>query len=132
LLASDANTYVFGKNEHAQIGIDFPIVYKPIICTSLIAVPVDDIAAEGSHSLELTATGLLLGTSNNLYGQLCSSNIQSLFSFIPIDSISDTKITKIAACPHSSAAIDSSDSLYVWGGHFGPNSNVFSMENPVS
>jgi alpha-tubulin suppressor-like RCC1 family protein len=129
LLTSKATIYVFGKNDHGQLGVDDPFVYKPTLCKSLIAEPIVAIAVGENHSLALTATGLLMGTGSNLYGQLCSSNTKSLFSFIPIDSMGDNKIAKITACSNSSAAIDSSGSLYVWGGQFGPNSRVFFMEN---
>lgn len=132
LLLTDTSTiWAFGHNNHGQLGADVndTIVYQPIEVTTLKGIPITHIAAGVSHSLALSATGLIFAAGSNKQGQLGISGTFDQYSFTCVESLSQVFIVFIAANGCYSAAIDEFGTLYVWGGQWGAYPQMVNFSN---
>ena len=131
LLSDTSSVWVFGHNNHGQLGLGQKSenVFEPTFCEPLKGVPVSSLAAGTTHSLALTSTGIVFAAGNNAQGQLGITSQSDQLVFTTIDSFANVHIVYIAAYACYSAAIDEFGTLYVWGGKWGPVPNILSYES---
>jgi hypothetical protein len=60
VLTDTSDVWVFGSNEHGQLGIDSPspAIAKPTYCHLLNGIPINELAAGSSHSLAMSSVGM--------------------------------------------------------------------------
>lgn len=88
-----------------------------------------DIGCGSSHTMIVTASGLLYGTGDNSSAQLGTGNKLSSSKFIKIEEMSSMKVKKVA-CGQYTASITLEGSLYIWGtGVFGEYLSAKKIEN---
>ncbi|OHS95852.1 hypothetical protein TRFO_10251 [Tritrichomonas foetus] len=131
LLTDTAEVYCMGHNNHGQLGLGNQAnsISEPTFCMALLGVPVISMAAGSSHSLALSATGVVFGAGSNKQGQLGISNQDDQYQFIVFDSLASVHIVHIAAYECVSAAIDEFGTLYVWGCQWGKSPNALTFQS---
>lgn len=108
-----------GANSHGQLGLG----YESEQCTSphrLETIPfepqkVREIAGGGAHVLVLDSERRLFACGWNHRGQLGVNSTEDLQTFVEIPAVSDKEVVELACGWDTSAAIDSSGRLFVWG-----------------
>ncbi|OHT01744.1 hypothetical protein TRFO_31300 [Tritrichomonas foetus] len=130
LLTDTAKVWAFGHNNHGQLGADIreEIVNEPILVDTLNGVPITHLAAGSSHSLALSATGILFAAGSNSQGQLGLSSNYDQYRFTPVEALSGVFVVFIAAHGCYSAAIDEFGSLYLWGGKWGSTPQIINFD----
>lgn len=130
LLSDLSEVWVFGYNNHGQLGIDGDNIIKtPKLCAGLTGVPVCCLAAGSNHTLALTSTGVVFGAGSNSQGQIGISSTKDISQFTIIDALSNVFIVFITAHSTTSAAIDEFGSLYLWGDRFGPSPSALTLNS---
>ncbi len=123
-LGTDGQVYAWGFNASGQLGNGLNSdSLTPILASLPAGTTISSIAAGGSHSLALSATGTVLAWGSNVFGQLASplvgSNpVDSAIPAVPTGLPPATAFVSIAAGEHSSYALTSVGVPWVWGGDY--------------
>lgn len=133
LLSDIADVWVFGSNNHGQLGIDgVQLVKTPTLCSGLTGVPVCCLAAGTNHTLALSTTGIVFGTGSNIQGQLAFASPNDVTQFTILEALSNVFIVHVAAYGTASAAIDEFGTIYLWGGKWGSSPNAMTFDTNCS
>lgn len=108
-----------GANSHGQLGLG----YESEQCTTphrLETAPFDPqkvrkIAGGGAHVLVLDSEHRLFACGWNHRGQLGVNSTEDLQTFVELPAVSEKEVVELACGWDSSAAVDASGSLFVWG-----------------
>ncbi len=123
-LGADSQVYAWGFNASGQLGDGQTAdSLTPVLASLPAGTTISSIAAGGSHSLALSATGTVLAWGSNVFGQLASplvgSNpVDSAIPAVPTGLPPATPFVSIAAGEHSSYALTTVGVPWVWGGDY--------------
>lgn len=110
-IATNGTAWGWGDNSFGQLGLATNVSgYTALELTNL--PPLNAIAGGGWHTLALATNGIVLSAGRNHFQQLGrSTSDDSLFA--PVTGVSN--IIRIAADLYTSAALDQSGTVWIWG-----------------
>ncbi|MDR0596872.1 MAG: Ig-like domain-containing protein [Clostridiales Family XIII bacterium] len=126
-LTSNGKVYAWGSNRNGLLGVGLPcqageMSNVPVQVVALNSQTVTGISANGNHCLARTGGGALYAWGANDYGKLGVAISGSDFGFgdkrntpVAVDSLSGTRITKVATSDDASLALDENGNVYEWG-----------------
>ncbi|VUG18790.1 DEBR0S4_02432g1_1 [Brettanomyces bruxellensis] len=108
------------KDRHAAEKVKFKIGPQT---TTELSQPIKAMSFGGNHSLALLEDGTLIGSGSNSEGQLfCQKDFKQLPAFVPIESVHNVEIRRIACGWEFSVAENVDGEIIVCG--YGPNGEL--------
>lgn len=114
-ITTNAKLFLWGSNEFGQLGAPSIKDWIFIPNEGEVDQKFIEVACGLTHTLALTAEGLIFSAGDNDEGQ-CGLGKKDLniFEFEVVEGLADLQITKVIAGCHS-AAITAEEDIYVWG-----------------